>query len=110
MHPPSSWFLYIVKCKDRSLYTGITTDITRRVREHNLKKGAFYTKNKTPVKLVYQEPMADQSQARKRESFIKKLTREQKLELVKKPKAKVKRAAKKGLWAGKGRSKGKPKV
>lgn len=76
------WFLYIVKCKDDSLYTGITTDISRRIKEHNARKGAFYTKNKTPVELVYQEAMPNQSQARKREAEIKRLAREEKLKLV----------------------------
>lgn len=79
-----SWFLYIVQCSDQSLYTGITTDITRRLKEHNSsKKGAFYTRNKTPVKLVYQESMPDRSQALKRECEIKKLTRKQKLGIIK---------------------------
>jgi putative endonuclease len=77
-----SWYLYIIQCCDGSLYTGITTDISRRLGEHNAKKGAFYTQNKTPVTLVYQEAMASQSDARKRESEIKKLTRNQKLELI----------------------------
>ena len=76
------WFLYVVKCKDTSLYTGITTDISRRIKEHNSQKGAFYTKNKTPVELVYQEAMANQSAARKREAEIKRLTRKEKLTLV----------------------------
>jgi putative endonuclease len=78
-----SWCLYVVKCYDGTLYTGITTDISRRLKEHNAKKGAFYTKNKTPVKLVYQEDMANQSEARKREAAIKRLTRKHKLELIK---------------------------
>jgi len=77
-----SWFLYIVKCRDASLYTGITTDIPRRLKEHNSRRGAFYTKNKTPVKLVHQEAMPDQSAARRREAEIKRLTRKQKLELI----------------------------
>jgi putative endonuclease len=76
------WFLYVVKCHDTSLYTGITTDIPRRLKEHNAKKGAFYTKNKLPVELVYQEAMANQSEARKREVEIKRLNRKEKLELV----------------------------
>ena len=76
------WFLYVVKCRDETLYTGITTDIFRRVKEHNAKRGAFYTQNKTPVELVYQESMADQSLARKREAEIKRLTRKEKLELI----------------------------
>jgi len=79
---PMPWFLYIVQCHDKTLYTGITTDISRRLKEHNAKKGAFYTKNKTPVKLVHQENMASQSQARKREAAIKRLTRQEKIELI----------------------------
>lgn len=77
-----SWFLYIVRCQDNSLYTGITTDIARRIKEHNAKKGAFYTKNKTPVKLVHQEAMPNRSQALKREAQIKRLPRKKKLELI----------------------------
>ena len=77
-----SWYLYVVKCRDESLYTGITTDIPRRIKEHNSKKGAFYTMNKTPVKLVYQETMPNQSEARKREASIKRLTRKEKIELI----------------------------
>jgi putative endonuclease len=78
------WFLYIVQCSDKykSLYTGITTDIPRRLKEHNSKKGAFYTQNKIPVELVYQEAMPDQSAARRREAQIKRLTRKEKVELI----------------------------
>jgi len=76
------WSLYIIQCRDGSLYTGITTDIFRRVKEHNAKKGAFYTQNKTPVKLVYQEAMANQSEARKREAQIKRLEKSEKLALI----------------------------
>ena len=76
------WYLYIVKCCDKTLYTGITTDISRRLKEHNAQKGAFYTKNKTPVKLVHQEDMASRSAALKREKAIKRLTRAEKLELI----------------------------
>lgn len=76
------WFLYIIQCRDKTLYTGITTDISRRLNEHNAKKGAFYTKNKTPVKLVYQEPMVNRSQSCKREAAVKRLTRKEKLELI----------------------------
>jgi putative endonuclease len=82
-HISMPWFLYIVQCSDASLYTGITTDISRRLKEHNTKKGAFYTKNKIPVTLVYQEPMLNQSEARKREAAIKRLSRAEKLEFLK---------------------------
>jgi putative endonuclease len=83
------WFLYVVRCQDSSLYTGITTDISRRINEHNSKKGAFYTKNKVPVELVYQEAMSNQSQARKREAAIKQLTRKEKLKLIENGKSKI---------------------
>ncbi|MEW6100830.1 MAG: GIY-YIG nuclease family protein [Candidatus Omnitrophota bacterium] len=78
------WHLYIIQCSDKykSLYTGITTDIPRRLKEHNSQKGAFYTKNKTPVKLVYQENLPNRSAACKREHAIKSLTRKEKLELL----------------------------
>ena len=77
-----SWFLYIIQCRDGSLYTGITTDILRRLKEHNSKRGAFYTKNKLPVELVYKESMASQSEARKCEAAVKRLTRKEKLALI----------------------------
>jgi len=77
------WSLYIIQCSDNTLYTGITTDIARRIKEHNAQKGAFYTKNKTPVKLVYHEAVANRSEACKREHFIKSLERSQKLALIK---------------------------
>jgi putative endonuclease len=78
-----SWFLYVVKCQDTTLYTGITTDIPRRIKEHNVKKGASYTRNKAPVRLVYQESLGpSRSAALKREAVIKKLTREEKLKLI----------------------------
>jgi len=77
------WFLYIVQCRDETLYTGITTDISRRINEHNnTKKGAFYTRNKTPVKLVYHEEVPGRSVALRRETQIKRLTRKEKLKFV----------------------------
>ncbi|MBM3245617.1 MAG: GIY-YIG nuclease family protein [Candidatus Omnitrophica bacterium] len=79
------WFIYIVRCSDKTLYTGITTDIARRIKEHNTskKKGAFYTRNKTPVKLVFKENAANRSKALKREREIKSFTRKEKLGLIK---------------------------
>lgn len=78
-----SYFVYIVKCKDESLYTGITTDINRRVQEHNSSdKGAKYTSLRRPVQLVYSEASNDRSSASKREYAIKKLTKAKKLELI----------------------------
>jgi len=76
------WFLYIVECKDASLYTGITTDIDRRVKEHNDRTGSKSLLGKLPVKLVHSEPFSDRSSASKRESEIKKLSRDEKLTLI----------------------------
>jgi len=77
------YFIYILECKDGTLYTGITTDIERRVYEHNhLEKGAKYTRLRRPVKLVYTEESENRSSASKREYAIKKLTRIEKLELI----------------------------
>ncbi|KAB7884443.1 GIY-YIG nuclease family protein [Poseidonibacter ostreae] len=80
-----SYFVYILKCSDGSLYTGITTDITKRLDEHNnSEKGAKYTKARRPVKLIYQESSENRSTASKREYAIKKLTRVKKLQLIEK--------------------------
>ncbi len=79
----SGWYVYIVLCRDNSYYTGITTDIKRRITEHNSsKKGAKYTRNKRPVKLVYQEPAPSRSSAAKREYEIKSLTARGKNHLI----------------------------
>ncbi|MDA1334871.1 MAG: GIY-YIG nuclease family protein [bacterium] len=76
------WYVYIVECEDDSLYTGITNDITRRLAAHKDKKGAKYTKGRTPRKLVYTEEFENKGQALKREFAIKKLPRAKKLELI----------------------------
>ena len=73
----------MVECRDGTLYSGITTDIDRRIKEHNESlKGAKYTRAKRPVSLVYSEECANRSAASVREHAIKKLTREEKLALV----------------------------
>jgi len=80
---PPNWRVYIVRCADDSLYTGITTDLERRLYEHNnAKNGAKYTRPRRPVTLVYQEMAGSRSQASKREREIKNLTQQQKLLLV----------------------------
>ena len=80
----SSWFVYILQCADRTLYTGITTDLERRTREHNQgKAGAKYTKARRPVELIYSESAESRSEASSREARIKKLSREGKLQLIK---------------------------
>jgi len=78
-----SYFVYIIKCSDETLYTGITTDVERRIDEHNSSdKGAKYTKIRRPVALVYSEASQNRSSASKREYAIKKLKREEKMELI----------------------------
>jgi putative endonuclease len=78
-----AYFVYILKCSDDTLYTGITTDLKRRVDEHNNSdKGAKYTKLRRPVSLMYSEESEDRSSASKREYAIKKLSRLKKLELI----------------------------
>ena len=78
------WFVYIVRCSDNSLYTGIAMDIKRRIDEHNNddKAGAKYTRARRPVKLVHQEEVASRSEAASRESIIKKLSKLEKEALI----------------------------
>jgi len=84
LNTPKQWWVYIVRCSDGSLYTGITVDKDRRVNEHNTSnKGAKYTRPRRPVQLVYSEKHLDRSSASKRESAIKKLSRSEKLTLFK---------------------------
>lgn len=74
-----AWHVYVLRCADDTLYTGITTDINRRVEEHNHgKKAAHYTRVRRPVELVYSELVANRSEAAQREYAIKQLTREEK--------------------------------
>jgi putative endonuclease len=68
------WFVYIVRCSDRSLYTGITTDAERRVARHNEGRGARYTRSRCPVRLVYVERAKDRGAALRREHEIKRMT------------------------------------
>ena len=78
------YFLYILECADSTLYTGITTDLERRISEHNSSDlWAKYTHARRPVKLVYYEKLENRSDASKRELQVKKLTKKQKIELIK---------------------------
>ena len=78
------WYLYVVECSDGSLYTGITTNIERRINEHNYgDRGAKYTRSRRPVKLIYKERVIDRSIASKREYRIKRLKRSEKTLLIK---------------------------
>ncbi|PTK65693.1 GIY-YIG nuclease family protein [Staphylococcus borealis] len=75
-------YVYIVKCKDDSLYTGYTTDVEARIATHNAGKGAKYTKIRRPVVLVYQEMFDSKSEAMRREYEIKTFTRQEKLKMI----------------------------
>lgn len=79
------YFVYILRCSDDTLYTGIATDVLRRVKEHNESpKGAKYTSGRRPVVLIHKEVFATRSEATKREVAIKNLSRGEKLALTKK--------------------------
>lgn len=78
------WYVYIVRCADGSLYTGITKDLARRLEEHNSDNllGAKSLRHRRPVSLVYYQEFVNRAEAAKRERAIKQLTRENKLKLV----------------------------
>jgi putative endonuclease len=77
-----AYSVYLVRCANGALYTGITTDVERRLAEHNAEKGARYTRLHAPVELVWTEAHPDRSSASKREAQIKRLPREKKLEMI----------------------------
>ena len=80
----SRYYLYILECSDRTLYTGITTDLGRRLAEHNSSAlGAKYTAGRRPVKLIYSQEFDTRSAASKAEASIKKLPRLKKLDIIK---------------------------
>lgn len=78
------WSVYLLRCADNSLYTGITTDVARRLEEHNTGEGlaAKYTRSRRPVVLVYCEPVASRSEAARREAEIKRLRKASKEALI----------------------------
>lgn len=78
----SVWYLYMLRCKDGTLYTGITTDIQKRLDAHRSGKGAKYTRGRGPLELVYSEVCGNHSEALKRELEIKALSREKKEQLL----------------------------
>jgi putative endonuclease len=73
-----AWTVYLARCRDGTLYTGITTDALRRVAEHNAGAGAAYTRSRLPIVLVYAEAASDRAAALRREHAIKQLTRVEK--------------------------------
>src|SRR5579862_9551837 len=81
--PSDSWFVYMLRCADGSLYTGIAKDIARRCQQHNAGTASRYTRSRLPVELIYHEAHADQSSALKREAAIKAMDRREKLAMTK---------------------------
>jgi putative endonuclease len=79
----SPWHVYIARCKDDTLYTGIAIDVDERIHEHNVTSKCRYTRARKPVTLLYQEICDDYGLARKRETQIKNLSRDEKLALIK---------------------------
>jgi putative endonuclease len=78
----SRWFVYVLRCRDGSLYTGISTDVEQRVAAHNAGKGARYTRPRLPVTVVHLERKRSRSTALKREAAIKSLSRAEKLHML----------------------------
>ena len=76
-------YVYILKCSDNTLYTGWTNDLVKRLKAHNSGKGSKYTRNRLPVEFVYLEEFEDKIEAIKKEYFIKRLKKQEKLELIK---------------------------
>ena len=84
MSKNNEWFVYILRCADETLYTGITTDVERRLIEHNAEKTVTkYTRARQPVKMVYQESIDSRSHALQREAQIKSFAKHQKESLIK---------------------------
>lgn len=77
-----TWTVYVARCRDGTLYTGVTTDPERRLAEHNAGCGGAYTRSRVPIVMVYRESADDRSGAQRRELAIKRLTRAQKEELL----------------------------
>jgi predicted GIY-YIG superfamily endonuclease len=74
----AAWFLYILTCRDGTLYTGITTDLVRRVQQHNNGSASRYTRSRLPVKIAFSMPCRNRSQALKKEFAVKQLSRKKK--------------------------------
>jgi putative endonuclease len=83
--PALPWTVYLLRCRDGSLYCGITNDLPKRLKAHAAGQASRYTRSRLPVRLVYQEWQPTKSSALKREAAIKKIPRRQKLALVAKP-------------------------
>ena len=82
-YTPQRWYLYVVKCSDDTLYTGVTNDLERRIKEHNASpRGAKYTRTRRPVELVYSYSYLSRSQAQRAEYKFKRLSKKQKLDVI----------------------------
>ena len=95
-----SWHVYIVRCADRTLYTGVAKDLASRIAAHNDGRGAKYTRQRLPVKLVYSESALDRGAALRRELQIKGLTRAAKRALFARSRARAPRTRTSGRRAG----------
>ena len=80
---PKTWFLYIIRCRGRQLYTGISTDVARRLAEHEAGKGAKYLRGKSPLRLCFQQRIGSHSEALKAEVQVKKMSKGAKEEWIK---------------------------
>ena len=80
--PKPGWLVYLLRCRDGSLYTGITNDLPKRLKAHAAGKASRYTRSRLPVSLAYTEPQPTRSRALTREAAIKKLSRRQKDDLI----------------------------
>ena len=78
----AAWLLYVLKCWDNTLYTGITNDAARRIQQHNSGTASRYTRNRLPVRLIFSEPCRSRSQALKKEYAVKRLSRKKKEEYI----------------------------
>ena len=78
----SSWYVYIVRCSDESLYTGVAKDVPARIMRHNTGRGAKYTRSRQPVKLVYAEPARNRAAALQREHAIRRMGRDGKMAMI----------------------------
>lgn len=81
----TAWWVYILRCADRTLYTGVTNDLDRRLASHRAGRASRYTRSRLPVRLVHAEPAAGRGAALRREAEIKRLDRKAKLALARRP-------------------------
>lgn len=82
MSEPHPWWVYILRCADGTLYTGMAADVDRRAAAHNSGRGAKYTRSRLPVRVVYREKCVSRGEALRREAVIKRLPRREKLALI----------------------------